>query len=167
MYTNRHLTLLICFCISIAISAQKKPKKELYVPMDYSTCGYHASGKVIPDVRVAVYVAWQEGDCAPLIQQAIDQVAAQKADDSGHRGAVLLGEGTFHLSQPLRIQASGIVLRGMGKGKTTLHKQGVERGAIIYIEGTEGKEPPVIKRKSNTVREISVQDTLWLSDDKV
>ena len=167
MYINRYFTLLICFCISITISAQKKPKKELYVPMDYSTCGYHASGKVIPDVRVAVYVAWQEGDCAPLIQQAIDQVAAQKADDSGHRGAVLLGEGTFHLSQPLRIQASGIVLRGMGKGKTTLLKQGVERGAIIYIEGKDGKENPAIKRKSNTVREISVEDTLWLSDDKV
>ena len=153
MYTNRYLTLLIGFCISITISAQKKPKKELYVPMDYSTCGYHASEAVIPDVGVAMYVAWQEGDCAPMIQQAIDQMATRKADVNGHRGAVLLGEGTFLLSQPLRIKASGIVLRGMGKDKTTLVKQGVERGAIIYVEGD---------RRFSTEK-----DTIFISEDKL
>ena len=134
MYVNRYLTLLIYLCVSSAIVAQKKPKKELYVPMDYSTCGYHASEATVPHVAVAVYVECQEGDCAPLIQQAIDQVAARKADTKGHRGAVLLGEGTFHISRPLRVSASGIVLRGMGKDKTTLLKRGVERGAIIYLD---------------------------------
>ena len=139
MYVNRYLTLLIFLCVSSAIVAQKKPKKELYVPMDYSTCGYHASEATVPHVAVAVYVECQEGDCAPLIQQAIDQVAARKADTKGHRGAVLLGEGTFHISRPLRVSASGIVLRGMGKDKTTLLKRGVERGAIIYLEGKENQ----------------------------
>ena len=155
MYFNRCLPLLmsLCICFSIDISAQKKPKKELYVPMDYSTCGYCASGAPIPDVGVAVFVAWQEGDCSALIQQAINQVAAWKADVHGHRGAVLLDEGTFHLSQPLRIQASGIVLRGMNKNKTTLLKEGVDRGAIIYVEGDKWS--------------VSEKDTLFISDDKI
>ena len=30
--------------------AAPKPKKQLYVPMDYSTCGYRASEEAIPDV---------------------------------------------------------------------------------------------------------------------
>ncbi len=153
MYIDRCLTLLIglCLCFSITVNAQKKPKKELYVPMDYSTCGYHASEMPIPDVGVAVYVEWQEGDCSALIQQAINQVAMRKTDASGHRGAVLLGEGVFRLSQPLRIHTSGMVLRGMGKGKTTLLKEGVDRGAVIYVEGSKTLDHE--------------RDTLFISDD--
>ena len=117
------------------LQAAPKPKKELYIPMDYSTCGYHASEQPIPDVKAAVTVSWQAGDCARLIQQAIDQVASLKPDADGHRGAVVLGEGSFIISEPLRITASGIVLRGMGRNKTTLVKQGVDRGAMIYLEG--------------------------------
>ena len=129
------LTLLsAAWCLGTVLQAAPKPKKELYIPMDYSTCGYHASEQAIPDVKTAVTVSWQAGDCAQLIQQAIDQVATLKPDANGHRGAVVLGEGRFTISQPLRISASGIVLRGMGRNKTTLVKQGVERGAMIYLE---------------------------------
>ena len=117
------------------LQAAPKPKKELYIPMDYSTCGYHASEEAIPNVKATVVVSWQAGDCAQLIQQAIDQVASLKPDANGHRGAVVLGEGSFIISEPLRITASGIVLRGMGRNKTTLVKQGVDRGAMIYLEG--------------------------------
>ena len=117
--------------------AASKPKKELYIPIDYSTCGYHASESAIPNVRTIVYVGWQAGDCSALIQQAIDLAAAQKPDADGHRGAVLLGEGTFRIDQPLHITASGIVLRGMDRDKTTLMKHGVERGALLYIEGAK------------------------------
>ena len=67
------LPLLLCICLASQLSAQKKPKKELFVPMDYSACGYHASEQAIPNVPVTVYVAWEEGDCSPLIQQAIDE----------------------------------------------------------------------------------------------
>ena len=130
-----HISISLCLCLTI--QAAPKAKKEVYIPMDYSTCGYHASEQAIPDVKTAVYVGWQEGDCATLIQQAIDQVAKKKVDANGHRGAILLGEGVFHLSKPLRITTSGIVLRGMGRAKTTLVKQGVDRGAVIYVEAKE------------------------------
>ena len=134
------LTLLsAAWCLSAVLQAAPKPKKQLYIPMDYSTCGYHASEQAIPDVRTAVTVGWQAGDCSAMIQQAIDHVATLKPDANGHRGAILLGEGTFAISKPLRITASGIVLRGMGHGRTTLVKQGVDRGAMIYLEGRSEK----------------------------
>ena len=136
---RRHIITLslvsAAWCLATVLQAAPKPKKQLYIPMDYSTCGYHASEQAIPDVKATVMVGWQAGDCSQLIQQAIDHVASLKPDGNGHRGAVLLGEGTFAISEPLRITASGIVVRGMGRSKTTLVKQGVDRGAMIYVEG--------------------------------
>ena len=120
-------------------AAPKKPKPELYVPMDYSYCGYRASERVVPDVKVAAFLEWQEGDCSPLIQQAIDAVSGLKADVNGYRGAVVLGEGVFRIDKPLRITASGVVLRGVGRDKTRIVKHGVDRGALIYVEGQWSK----------------------------
>lgn len=148
------LIVLLCLCISQSLSAQKKPKKELYIPMDYSTCGYHASERTIPDAPVVAFVEWQTGDCSPIIQQAIDQVAKQKVKANGIRGAILLGEGVFLINEPLHITASGIIIRGMGREKTIIVKQGVERGAAIYIEGLEHK--PALS-----------SDTLFIINDKL
>lgn len=129
--------LLLAFCMASHLIAAPKPKKEVYIPMDYSTCGYHASEQAIPNIPVAAFVAWQEGDCTNLIQQAIDYVASLKPNQKGHRGCVLLGEGTFVISKPLKINSSGIVLRGVDKKKTVILRTGVERGAAIYIEGAD------------------------------
>lgn len=123
--------LLLCTAQAFA----GKAKKEVYIPMDYSYCGYHASETAIPDVGNAVYVSCRGGDCHDVLQRAIDYVSSLKADKNGHRGAVLLGEGTFCISRPLRISASGVVLRGSGRGRTVIRKTGVERGALLYIEG--------------------------------
>ena len=127
--------LIIALAAIVTLQAAKKPKPQLYVPMDYSTCGYHASEQALPDVPVVVYVTWQEGDCSALIQRAIDQLSRRKADKQGRRGAVLIGEGRFRLDRPLRIAASGMVLRGMGRDKTVLVKHGTDRGALLYVEG--------------------------------
>ena len=105
--------------------------------MDYSYCGYHRSEIPIPSAKVMVYVQPVTGDNAPQIQAAIDYVSRQKADKmTGLRGAILLSEGTFELSEPLRIRTSGVVLRGTGRNKTILKKMGYDRGALLYIEGT-------------------------------
>lgn len=127
--------LAVCFCTADRTMA--KGKKEVYIPMDYSTCGYHASETVIPDIRNAVYVKCGTGDAdsRAMIQRAIDYVSSLKADRNGYRGAVLLGEGTFHIDKPLRISTSGVVIRGSGRGKTVIIKRGADRGAMIYIEG--------------------------------
>ena len=136
--TNSFRIIAVSLCVvglSASVYAQKKPKKELYVPMDYSTCGYRASEQAIPDVPVKTYVEWQSGDCSAIIQQAIDHVSRMKPDAWGRRGAVLLGEGVFCIDEPLRITASGVVLRGVNRDGTVIEKRGVDRGAALYIEG--------------------------------
>jgi len=104
--------------------------------MDYSYCGYHRSEVPIPSVKVAAYVVPRPGDNAQQLQAAIDWVSNQKPDrQTGLRGAVLLAEGTYDISEPLRIRTSGVVLRGCGRDKTVLRKTGYDRGALLYIEG--------------------------------
>ena len=120
------------------------------LPMDYSYCGYHCSEQPIPAVKAVTYVTPSGQEDAANIQAAIDWVSQQKPDkQTGFRGAVLLGEGTFTISEPLRIRTNGVVLRGSGRGKTILRKTGYDRGAAIYIEGT---------------RDIIIKDTLSISD---
>ena len=115
--------------------------------MDYSYCGYHCSEDPIPSVKVMTCVQ-ADGSDATTIQAAIDWISQQKPDKlTGLRGAVLLGEGTFTLSEPLRIRTTGVVLRGSGRDKTVLRKTGYDRGALIYIEGT----PDVVVHDTLTV----------------
>ena len=149
------LLLAVC-CMVMNLHAAPKPKKEVYIPMDYSTCGYHASEQAIPNVPVRLYVAAQTGDCWKIIQQAIDHVSQLKPDANGFRGAVLLSEGVFNISQPLRITVSGVVLRGTDRQKTIIRKTGVERGAAVYIEG---RNMPL---KGDT---IAVADTKVMAGD--
>ncbi len=143
---RRHLFALSVLLTTIIPSVAQE------LPMDYSYCGYHRSEMPIPSANVVVYVQPSGDDDAAQLQAAIDYVSRQKADKlTGLRGAVLLGEGTFSLSEPLRIRTSGIVLRGSGREKTILRKTGYDRGALIYIEGTHA---------------INVIDTLNIADSK-
>lgn len=103
--------------------------------LDFSYCGYHASQQDIPLVNNVVFVIPQSGDNSVRIQRAIDYVSSLAPDASGFRGAVLLDEGEFSLMNSLRISASGVVLRGVDKDKTILLKKGVDRGALLYVEG--------------------------------
>lgn len=103
--------------------------------LDYSSCGYHNSEQPIPDVANAVFVSWQPGDNSSRIQRAIDYVSSLALDKNGFRGAVLLDKGTFELNESLRISVSGVVLRGSDREQTVLLKKGVDRGALLYIEG--------------------------------
>lgn len=131
-----HSLLALAALLLLATQPLRAGKqKEVYIPIDYSTCGYHASEQAIPDVRNVVYVECRKGDSYARLQRAINYVSSLKPDKQGHRGAVLLGEGTYYISQPLRITASGVVLRGAGCSKTVITKTGVDRGALLYIEG--------------------------------
>ena len=144
---RRHLFALSVLLTTIIPSVAQE------LPMDYSYCGYHRSEMPIPSANVVVYVQPFGDDDAAQLQAAIDYVSRQKADKlTGLRGAVLLGEGTFSLSEPLCIRTSGVVLRGSGREKTILRKMGYDRGALIYIEGSHA---------------INVIDTLNIADSKV
>ncbi len=107
--------------------------------LDFSYCGYQASEQDIPEVKTVVFVPYQAGDNSARIQRAIDYVSSLQPDANGFRGTVLLDQGEFSLSESLRIRTSGVVLRGMDKEKTVLLKKGVDRGALLYIEGTDNR----------------------------
>jgi hypothetical protein len=96
---------------------------------DFSYAGYGGGGIALPDVPVARRVAASGGDDTAAIQRALDDVSALPLHGQ-FRAAVLLAEGTFHCSQPLRITASGVVLRGSGSRLSILQLTGDPHEAI-------------------------------------
>ncbi|MEV4615657.1 hypothetical protein AB0K43_24150 [Kitasatospora sp. NPDC049258] len=84
---------------------------------DFSYAGYRGGGVPLPTAKAAVTLGpGSGGDDTDRVQQAIDRVAALPQGSDGLRGAVQLGAGTYRLAKPLRIGASGVVLRGAGSG---------------------------------------------------
>ena len=122
-----------------------------YVP-DFSFAGYKGGGVRIPDIAVKATVKAESGDNTASIEKANDEVSGLPLDADGFRGAVLLERGFYNLDGQLHINASGVVLRGEGRGEdgTVLFGRGkvkdkglVEDGvnvALILIGGASGIE---------------------------
>jgi hypothetical protein len=107
---------------------------------NFSYCGYKASEQSIPDVPVKIVVPLTTGDATLRIQSAIDYVANLPLDKNGFRGTVLLQKGTYNISGQLKIEASGIVLRGSGMNDgTVLLGTGLGRETLIRINGKNDK----------------------------
>jgi len=94
---------------------------------DASHAGYGGGGVAMPVLPVRASIWPVAGDNTANIQAAIDNLAALPVDASGMRGALLLRAGQYKVATPLRIRASGIVLRGEGMGDT---------GTILIGTGT-------------------------------
>jgi hypothetical protein len=110
---------------------------------DFSYCGYMASNQPIPDnVPVRVIVPLKQGDATLRIQSALDYVASLPVDRNGFRGAVLLNKGIYSVKGSLKINASGVVLRGSGMGAngTILLAAGQDRNTFIEISGINNKK---------------------------
>ncbi len=119
---------------------------------DASHAGYRGGGVAIPTVPVRETIWPVAGDNTQHVQAAIDRVSARPRDASGLRGAVLLRSGYYRIATPLRIQASGVVLRGegMGDAATVLIGTGTGRaegagpgggggqGTLVTIAGATG-----------------------------
>ena len=146
------LLLLINGIGFVQVTAQTFPLKVengklTYIPdnkgnriLDFSSCGYMNSEQDIPTVPYAVFVPHTSGDNSGRIQRAIDYVSSLPMDKNGFRGTVLLDKGVFELSKELFITTSGVVLQGSSKDETILLKKGVDRGALVYIEGKQNIE---------------------------
>jgi len=85
----------------------------------------------IPTVPIRETIWPVAGDNTAHLQAAIDRVSALPLDPTGFRGALLLRAGYYRMAMPVRIQASGVVLRGEGMGET---------GTILIGTGT-GRAP--------------------------
>lgn len=93
--------------------------------MDFSYAGYGGGGVALPDVPVRITLSPVAGDNTEAIQQAIDKVSRMPLT-GGFRGAVLLDAGRYDCAGTLRIEASGVVLRGAGPN---------EGGTVINMTG--------------------------------
>jgi len=118
--------------------------------MDFSSAGYMGGGVKIPSVSEKVTVSPSGGDDTSAIQDALDKVAKMDLID-GFRGAVLLAKGTYNCSQPLNLNASGVVLRGSGSGSdgTILNLTG-QPHVCILMSGSD----------SNAVKETGTPATI-------
>ncbi len=116
-------TALLALAFTTAALAQSP------VPIDFSTAGY-AAGAAIPTIKAILAIRPTGHDDTPLLQNAIDHVAALPLQHDGFRGAILLRPGTFKIDGHLEIRASGIVLRGSGTS-TILIAEGNDRRTLI------------------------------------
>ena len=107
---------------------------------DFSYAGYMARERSIPLVPVKAVVPPENGDATEIIQSAIDYVASLPANENGFRGAVLLQNGTFRVEGQIKINASGVVLRGSGVKNTILIGYGTDRETLIRIAGASGRK---------------------------
>ena len=105
-----------CGTLSYGLYAAQGETTPDNVLPDFSHAGYRGGGVALPRLAVVERVSPGEGDDRARIQAALDAVASRMPDDSGHRGAVLLEAGTYEVGDSLRIEASGVVLRGEGQG---------------------------------------------------
>jgi hypothetical protein len=102
---------------------------------DASHAGYGGGGVAIPAAPVRETIWPVAGDNTQHVQSALARVSALPRDAAGFRGALLLRAGYYRIATPLRIQASGVVLRGEGMGDT---------GSVLVATGTgrpEGAPP--------------------------
>jgi dienelactone hydrolase len=105
--------------------------------MDFSHAGFKGGGVRLPDVRAARTIGAIPGDNTSRIQAAIDEVSLRAPAADGFRGAVVLERGSYQVDGPLRIAASGVVLRGSGSGEngTSVRVSGAPH-RFIDISGT-------------------------------
>ncbi len=107
---------------------------------DFSSCGYGAGGVKIPDVATKATLSPIPGsaDDTPRIQAALDAVAKLPVDALGFRGAVLLNHGNYKCAASLKINASGVVLRGEGDDEngTVITASAPRQYSLVEVGGS-------------------------------
>lgn len=115
---------------------------------DYSYVGYHHSEKTPPKIEIKKTIKPVRGDNLKHIQKAIDALGALKPNSKGHRGALLLKAGVYPVNGTLKINKSGIIIRGEGKSTILIANKKNKSNFIVF----EGASSPVIK--SATTKKI-------------
>jgi len=95
---------------------------------DFSRAGYRGGKVALPEIAVVKTLEpTGEGDDGERIQAALDEIAARTPDAEGHKGALLLRQGTYRVAKSLHVPG-GVTLRGEGSG---------ENGTVIIATGKE------------------------------
>jgi hypothetical protein len=120
---------------------------------DFSTAGYGGGATLLPTVALAAgrhVLTPSGGDDTTQINNEIAHVAGLPLVN-GFRGAVVLASGSFQISGPLNITASGIVVRGSGAGTVLLMGQtfgpllcDASNPSVAMIDPITGKQAQVV-----------------------
>lgn len=132
------------------------PDESGNVIPDFSQVGYRYGDQPIPYVETAVEVSPVEGDDGATIQAAIESLYSVTPDENGFRGAVLLRAGTYQVAGQIRIEASGIVLRGEGDD---------DSGSVIIAEGTGRRD--LIMAGNGSSRSVDVASRVEIAEEYV
>jgi hypothetical protein len=84
---------------------------------DFSYAGYRYGEEAPPQVPEVARLQATAGDNTARIQQALDMVGARMPDARGIRGALVLAPGRYEIAGTLKVDKSGVVLRGSGEGE--------------------------------------------------
>ena len=157
-----YLLSAIPFVASVLLVPFPFPARAQTVPLDFSTAGYAANERAIPNAPIRVVVEPRPGDNTARIQRALDHVASLAPDTNGLRGAVLLLAGRHEILGGLTITNSGVILRGQGVNDTTLVATGTDRRTLIRILGPKtsaiGTLIPITAEVPLNTRTIQVAD---------
>ena len=114
------------------------PDEKGNIIPDFSHVGYYGGDKDIPDVAVVKTIEpAAEGTSEAIIQSAIDEVSQKPLDKNGFRGTILLKKGTYKVPEEIKIETSGIILRGEGDNinGTRLIAQSKKQVSLINVSG--------------------------------
>src|SRR5688500_1047782 len=94
------------------------PDEKRNIIPDFSRVGFYEGDKEIPDIPVVRTLTASGTDADYVaIQKAIDEVSKQPTAPSGYKGAILLKKGLYRIPTTIRIETSGIILKGEGDGE--------------------------------------------------
>ena len=138
---------------------------------DFSHAGYAAGGVPIPDVPVVKTISPIEGDNTQHIQNAFFELSFYPKDAHGFRGALLLAPGIYEIKGTVRLQGTGVVLRGSGNGadpseNTILWATGntpSKRAVVIAGGGSSSKW----REEVSGTRVDIVSDSVMLGDTAI
>ena len=133
---------------------------------DFSFAGYMNSREDIPDLPQIASIAPISGDNTANIQNAINALASMPLDSSGFRGALLLEPGMYEIQGQIRLNISGVVLRGSGDQSDSTSN------TILFATGNIPAQRDVLIAGSNissmwsdsvagTTQNI-ISDTVWV-----
>ncbi len=106
---------------------------------DFSYAGFKGGGIELPaSVPVVKTLSPISGDNTSQIQNAINEAAFMPMDTDGFRGAILLQPGIYRIEGTIKLNNSGIVLRGSGEGDDSL------TNSILYGIGNSPNQRTIL-----------------------
>lgn len=125
------------------------PDEKGNIIPDFSRVGYHQGDRNIPNVPVVKTLSPLKDDSQKLIQDAIDEVSKMAPDATGCRGTILLKSGAYKIPGTLKINTSGVILRGEGDHETGTRLIAVGKGnrSLLEISGSGSRKEIAGTRK--------------------